>query len=60
MELPNTVAYYDTATITAVKGVIVQAIGAWIEIQAFDPRLTTEEYNHYATGGLYYKSIPDS
>ncbi len=27
MEVPNTLAYYDTATITAVKSFIVQAPG---------------------------------
>jgi hypothetical protein len=34
MEVANTLAYYDTATITAVKSFIVQAPGwqTWLEI----------------------------
>ncbi len=28
MEVANTLAYYDTATITAIKSFIVQALGA--------------------------------
>jgi len=39
MEVANTLAYYDTATITALKSYIVQAPGVFISGKPFQPSL---------------------
>jgi hypothetical protein len=50
----NALAYYDTATITAVKSFIVQAPGVRGGIQTHNLGIRIEVFFHYATIAQQY------